>query len=141
MSEGEVLPDDHGSGVQNPADHPVEVGPGAPARKLPVEVDHEHRVDAVLCGTDGTLFQRSQGRRDGVRAEEDGGMGVEGHHHRRHSELTRALYRRRYELLVPPVDAVEDADGDDGAREVVGHLFQSVPDIHGHHTTTSAAPA
>jgi hypothetical protein len=34
------------------------------------------------------------------------------------------------------VNAVENADGDDRASQIGRHLFQSVPDIHGHQNTT-----
>ena len=136
VPEGEVVADDHGAGVEGVDDDAPEVLLRGPAGELTVEVDDEHRVDAVARGGDRPLFQRRQGRRDGVGPEEDGGVRVEGDHHRGHTEIARPLHRRGDELLVTPVNAVEDADGDDRARQIGRHLFQSVPDIHGHQNTT-----
>lgn len=136
MTEGEVVPDRHRPGVQQVDEDALHVLLGAPRGDLPVEADHEHRVDAVACRGDRPLFERGEHRRDMVRPEDHGRMRVEGHHDRRDARFVRLLHRSGDEPLMSPVHPVEDPDGHRGAREIRRDLIQSVPDIHGVQTTT-----
>ena len=81
---------------------------------------HAEHVDAERLDQLGLARRLGEHRRVRPGPDHLGRVRVERHHHRLHAQLPGPLHGVPDDLLVPPVHAVEDADGDDRAAPATG---------------------
>ncbi len=130
VAEGEVLADHDLRRVQPLHQHLVHELLGRQARDLSGERQHAEHLDAELFGQLGAAPQGGQLRRMTTRAHHLGRVRVEGHQHTGDVAAARLLHRVRDQLLMPPMHAVEDADGHHAPAPAAGDLLQTTPSLH-----------
>ena len=130
VAEPEVVADHHERGVQVLDQDVVHELLGRELGELRRERDHAEHVDAERLDQLGLAGRLGQHGR--VRAGPDhlGRVRVEGHDHRRDAEFSGPVDGVPDDLLVPPVDAVEDADGDHRPAPAARRRLIPPPPLH-----------
>lgn len=130
VAEGEVLPHDHGGGVQ-PVDEDlvhelVRRQPG----QLRRERQHGEHVHAQLLDQLSLAPQRGQLGGVGAWSQYLGGMRIESQHNAGQPAIAGGLHRFVDQSLVPAMHPVEDTDRDDAPAPAARQIRQTTPTLH-----------
>ena len=98
--------------------------------ELGVEFEHQHRVGAGVREQVLALVERGQAERRDIGLEELDRVGVEGRDDRRPPFVESALDRPPDHRLVAEMEAIEIAEGEDAAREVIGDAAVEGQPLH-----------
>ncbi len=130
VAEAEVGALDDRLGAQ-PVDQDLdhEVGRGE-LRELLGEREDQHRVHAQLRHQFGPAVVRGEQRRVAAGADDLAGVRVEGDDDGGDAQRPGAVHGVADDELVPAVNAVVGADGDDAASPVLGDVLQATPALH-----------
>lgn len=88
---------------------------GTQLSQAAIERQAQHQIDALLAQQLQLFTQAGEPRRRLVRREELTRLRLEDHHAARQPQLGRTFAQARQDGLMPPVHAVEIADGGDAA--------------------------
>ena len=130
MAEPEVLPDHDAPCVQPVGQHGADELARAQPGELGGELEHADRVRAEFPEKLGAAPQGAQLRRVGTGPDHLGRVRVERDHHQRQAQVPRGRGCPGHDPLMPPVHAVEDADGHHGGPPGARHLTQTHPALH-----------
>ena len=95
---------------------------GLEAGERPVELESDDVVHPQFVCPARPLLHGAEDRRHGLGADDGERVRVKGDHDARQPKFVCFLHGATDELLVPPVDAVEHADGDYCFPDVVREL-------------------